>query len=123
MPSRVRPFFTFSPYLLPFLTRSATINKKDLIRHGKNHHVARQQDADSAQQQQALYNQAQRQQRDPPQQQQAQQQAQQHIPMAAVTSPYQEHVEFIVQEEREAKSKMPNYKGLENFKLSDKMGE
>jgi hypothetical protein len=30
---------------------------------------------------------------------------------------------MIVQEEREAKSKMPHHKGLERFKLLDKMGE
>ncbi len=28
-----------------------------------------------------------------------------------------------MQEEREAKGKMPTYKGLENFRLIDKMGE
>ena len=34
-----------------------------------------------------------------------------------------EQVEQIVQEEREAKNKMPTYKGLENYKLLEKMGE
>lgn len=29
----------------------------------------------------------------------------------------------LVNEEREAKAKMPTYKGLENFKLLEKMGE
>jgi hypothetical protein len=32
-------------------------------------------------------------------------------------------VEKIVREEREAQEKMPMYKGLENFKLVQKMGE
>ena len=32
-------------------------------------------------------------------------------------------MEQIVQEEREAKSKMPVYKGLENYQLLEKMGE
>lgn len=103
----------------PFsLTRSVHI---DLIRHGKNHHAVRQQDAsDPLQHQQVQYNQPQRQQRDHTQHQQQQQQP---IPRSTVTSPYQEHVEFIVQEEREAKSKMPAHKGLEDYKLLDKMGE
>jgi serine/threonine-protein kinase RCK2 len=30
---------------------------------------------------------------------------------------------MIVNEEREASSKIPSYKGLENFKLLEKMGE
>jgi hypothetical protein len=36
---------------------------------------------------------------------------------------YAKEAEAIVKEEREAKSKMPVYAGLENFKLLDKMGE
>lgn len=36
---------------------------------------------------------------------------------------HREAAEMIVNEEREAKSKMPVYPGLENFKLLDKMGE
>ncbi|KAA1466271.1 Pkinase-domain-containing protein [Dentipellis sp. KUC8613] len=56
--------------------------------------------------------QAQQQQRDQPQSQQ-QPSAQQ----------YAHEAEMIVQEEREAKSKMPTYKGLERFKLIDKMGD
>ena len=39
------------------------------------------------------------------------------------SSKYRDHVEQIVQEEREAKGKMPVYKGLENYKLLEKMGE
>jgi hypothetical protein len=30
---------------------------------------------------------------------------------------------MIVNEERQAKNKMPTYKGLENFELLEKMGE
>jgi serine/threonine-protein kinase RCK2 len=41
----------------------------------------------------------------------------------AKSTDYSREVEAIVQEEREAKNKMPTYKGLENFKLLDKMGE
>ena len=53
--------------------------------------------------------------------QQAQAQTSKHAP--SNTNKYKEHVEQIVQEEREAKSKMPVYKGLENYKLLEKMGE
>lgn len=52
----------------------------------------------------------------------------QNVPAAAVANgakseDYTKQVEAIVQEERETKSKMPVYKGLENYKLLDKMGE
>lgn len=36
---------------------------------------------------------------------------------------YRREVELIVQEENEAKGRLPTYKGLENFKLLEKMGE
>ncbi len=36
---------------------------------------------------------------------------------------YTREVEKIVKEERAAKEKMPTYKGLERFKLIEKMGE
>ncbi|KAG8885902.1 hypothetical protein FRB97_009064 [Tulasnella sp. 331] len=41
----------------------------------------------------------------------------------AVSTPYSREAEMIVQEEREAKGKMPVYKGLERFKLIEKMGD
>lgn len=37
--------------------------------------------------------------------------------------PAHEIAKTLVSEEREAKSKLPIYKGLENFKLLQKMGE
>lgn len=40
-----------------------------------------------------------------------------------VSPNYRREAELIVQEENEAKSKMPTYKGLEKFKLLEKMGE
>lgn len=40
-----------------------------------------------------------------------------------VSTPFSKEAELIVHEEREAKSKLPNYKGLEQFKLVEKMGE
>lgn len=51
--------------------------------------------------------------------------AQQRVAVAdPMPSPgYRKEAELIVQEEKEAKSRMPNYKGLENFRLIEKMGE
>ncbi|KAI0643719.1 Pkinase-domain-containing protein [Trametes meyenii] len=101
---------------------------KNLIRHGKNHHSTRQQQDDAAYQ--PSY--PQQQQHQPSQHQRADQQSRQHReapqPQQQQTqkqaSPkYKEHVEQIVQEEREAKGKMPVYKGLENYKLVEKMGD
>ncbi|KAI0721951.1 Pkinase-domain-containing protein [Cerioporus squamosus] len=101
---------------------------KNLIRHGKNHHSSRQQEEAAyqhaytqsqmqQQQQQRAAEQQSRQQREAQQQQQQQQTQKQSNPK------YKEHVEQIVQEEREAKGKMPVYKGLENYKLLEKMGD
>ncbi|KAH9938670.1 kinase-like domain-containing protein [Fomitopsis serialis] len=58
------------------------------------------------------------QQQPPPQQQQPQAQRQQKD-----NAKFKEQIESIVQEEREAKGKMPTYKGLENYQLLDKMGD
>ena len=101
----------------------------DLIRHGKNHTARQHNDGGqyeyaSTQQQQQQYQpqyqqqQPQRQAREQPREGQQQPQTQK-----VVSPKYKEEVEKIVQEEREAKSKMPTYKGLENYKLLDKMGE
>ncbi|THH00416.1 hypothetical protein EW026_g2130 [Hermanssonia centrifuga] len=70
----------------------------------------------------------------PPQQQQQRQpreqtreqprdSSQQQQTQKAQAQKYKEELEQIVQEEREAKGKMPTYKGLENFRLIDKMGD
>lgn len=117
MPSRVR---SRSPHVCPPLTPTS-----DLIRHGKHHQAAAQADgkylsedthhsSDSA----PRGNQKQQQQSTPKQipadmQSVDQQQSPDH----------REAAEMIVSEEREAKTKMPTYVGLENFKLLDKMGE
>ncbi|CCM05665.1 uncharacterized protein FIBRA_07895 [Fibroporia radiculosa] len=105
---------------------------KNLIRHGKNHHAVRQQDeplqpyAVPQHQHQPAQ---QHRQRDmlPPQAVQPAQHEHQHEhhqqPAKKNSVKYKEHVESIVQEEREAQDKMPIYKGLENFKLLDKMGD
>ena len=107
------------------------LGASDLIRHGKNHHSARPQDDASYQH---TYTQPQMQQQQQQQQQQraaeqqsrhdreVQQQQQQQTQKHA-SPKYKEQVEQIVQEEREAKGKMPVYKGLENYKLVEKMGE
>jgi hypothetical protein len=44
-------------------------------------------------------------------------------PPPANSPPAREAAEIIVQEERKERSQMPTYKGLEEFKLTDKMGE
>ena len=95
----------------------------DLIRHGKNHHPPRQQDdaqyhyaaTSSAstitpQHNHAHHHKQSRDNRD-------------HRDRKSGTPRYKEEVEKIVKEEREAQSKMPSYKGLEQYKLLDKMGE
>ncbi|KAH9894187.1 Pkinase-domain-containing protein [Cubamyces lactineus] len=103
---------------------------KNLIRHGKNHHSTRQQQDDTAYQH--AYTQQQSQQQQLAQQQRAEQQSRQHREaqqtqqqqtQRSASPRYKEHVEQIVQEEREAKGKMPLYKGLENYKLIEKMGD
>ncbi|KDQ64700.1 hypothetical protein JAAARDRAFT_28344 [Jaapia argillacea MUCL 33604] len=105
---------------------------KNLIRHGKAHHAPRQdkhiieQDLypaqDSKKSQDIKRSQPQQQQapvvQSQPQTSSKQQQQQQQQQQA-----YTREAEMIVQEEREAKNKMPQYKGLENFKLLDKMGD
>ncbi|KZT74429.1 Pkinase-domain-containing protein [Daedalea quercina L-15889] len=114
------------------MARSHPRSLTDLIRHGKNHTV-RQHD-DAAPYTQPLYQQpaaAQQQtrQRDavtthqPPQPQQQQPQQQQGQRQQKDNTKFKEQIESIVQEEREAKGKMPTYKGLENYQLLDKMGD
>lgn len=84
----------------------------DLIRHGKNHHQTAKQHHHAPQ--------------DTHQPQQLQQVTVQpvskrhHDPTLPL---YAKEAELIVQEEREAKSKLPLHKGLERFQLIDKMGE
>nr|AVR59252.1 calmodulin-dependent protein kinase 3 [Ganoderma lucidum] len=97
----------------------------DLIRHGKTHHSTKQSE-DSAYQptyatQQPMQSQQQRTDQSRQQAQAQQHHTQKHAP--ANSNKYKEHVEQIVQEERQAKSKMPTYKGLENYKLLEKMGD
>lgn len=95
----------------------------DLIRHGKNHAQGGRQQDDQQHQYTA-------------QQQQPQQQPQQHQARDKTREPrsqqqqptqkahvYQEELEQIVQEEREAKETMPVHKGLEHYRLIEKMGE
>ncbi|KAJ3534760.1 hypothetical protein NM688_g7083 [Phlebia brevispora] len=81
-----------------------------------------------------LHQQPQQQQQQQPQQQQQRRQArdynrdqpregQQQQTHRAQEAKYREQLEQIVQEEREAKNKMPTYKGLENYRLVEKMGD
>ncbi|PIL36700.1 transporter [Ganoderma sinense ZZ0214-1] len=99
---------------------------KNLIRHGKTHHSTKQSE-DGANQhahnpQQPMQSQQHRADQSRQQAQAQQHQTSKHTPPSN-TNKYKEHVEQIVQEEREAKSKMPTYKGLENYKLLEKMGD
>lgn len=98
----------------------------DLIRHGKHHQAAAREqktsDPDSSRSPVSLDTP-----RGSPRQQQ--QQATHELPndvqfAEQSRSPdHREAAEMIVNEEREASTKMPTYVGLENFKLVDKMGE
>ncbi|KAF8974413.1 kinase-like domain-containing protein [Flammula alnicola] len=87
---------------------------KNLIRHGKHHNHNRQppqeskpdnnpDDSRGLRQQQPVIH--------PPQ------------PSVSKSPPAREAAELIVEEERRHKTKMPVYKGLENYTLSDKMGD
>ncbi|KAI0952025.1 hypothetical protein AcV7_007954 [Taiwanofungus camphoratus] len=112
---------------------------KNLIRHGKNHHPVRPQDDPAhnvyAAQHQPLPQQHQPrgQHREPPAPQQPPQQQHHHQPQQQpqqqqtqkhhASSRFKEHAESIVNEERQAKAKMPVYKGLDDYKLLDKMGD
>lgn len=97
----------------------------DLIRHGKNHHTSRQEESAHQPYSQQTQTQQQRtvdsQQQSSRQQKEAQHQQQQTQKHASPK--YKEQVEQIVQEEREEKGKMPVYKGLDDYKLIEKMGE
>ncbi|KAJ8456920.1 hypothetical protein ONZ45_g18526 [Pleurotus djamor] len=99
----------------------------DLIRHGKHHNHARQE-----QQQQyspdrstpvSSPTRAQHHQQQPQQQQQAPQVNAQHVQPEQQHHQARQAAEQIVSEEREAQAKMPTYKGLEEFKLMEKMGD
>lgn len=89
------------------------------MRHGKPHHddkpaaaesSTRQRERDRAQQQHAAR----------AEQQQPQKASNKH---EVVNSQAQRDAEAKVLEEKESKSKLPVYKGLERFKLLEKMGE
>jgi len=101
----------------------------DLIRHGKHHREDPPDVSASRRQNQQQYQQPQQpqQQQPQPQQHQQAQQAQhshkQANPEPQVTAAPRDVAEQIVKEEREAQEKMPTYKGLENFRLLEKMGE
>ncbi|KAF8665718.1 hypothetical protein AX16_000168 [Volvariella volvacea WC 439] len=82
---------------------------KNLIRHGKHHNQPRNDFPPS----ELPPNHS-------PHHAPSQQQRQTH---AAPPSAPRQAVQLIVDQEREAKSRMPSYKGLENFKLLDKMGD
>ncbi|KXN86361.1 Serine/threonine-protein kinase srk1 [Leucoagaricus sp. SymC.cos] len=103
----------------------------DLIRHGKHHHAARSDAVKSHDEQSAQPSQAHS--RAPRQQEQAPTQpAQAPLPahhnnrqnqQPMKSPPAHEIAQSMVKEERESKAKLPTYKGLEKFKLLEKMGD
>ncbi|EGO01858.1 hypothetical protein SERLA73DRAFT_177401 [Serpula lacrymans var. lacrymans S7.3] len=92
---------------------------KNLIRHGKHNH--RLPDSDPQQYTRTTP--------EPSHPKQRQQQTPAHPPEPDLTQQAQqkrdskEAADMILTQEREAKTKQPLYKGLENFKLIDKMGD
>jgi len=104
---------------------------KNLIRHGKHHNHAGRSDAVKSGDDHSSSLQTNS--RAPRHQGQAHTQPEQAIPVAhsdnqqtqksMKSSHSHDIVKTMVNEEREAKSKMPTYKGLENFKLLEKMGD
>ena len=114
--------FVLSSHSFVWADGSCNLRAPDLIRHGKNHHSARLQD-DAAYQNTYPQSQAQQQQSQRTEQQARQRETQQQTQKRTASPKYKEEVEQIVQEEREAKGKLPVYKGLENYKLVEKMGE
>ncbi|KAH9994071.1 kinase-like domain-containing protein [Russula compacta] len=103
---------------------------KNLIRHGKNHVHLRQDDFPPSQSSAVpttdARSQPERRQRVDvqPQSQPKQQQPIQAQPVTTKHSQqYTREVEEIVREERAAMGKMPSHKGLERFKLVEKMGD
>ncbi|KAL4265582.1 Aurora kinase-like protein [Pleurotus pulmonarius] len=100
---------------------------KNLIRHGKHHNHVKQDNPPAAERESRFSSSSTRAQH----QHQQQLQQQQALPVNAqnthagqlpIPQP-REAAEQIVLEEKEAKEKMPTYKGLEQFKLLDKMGD
>ncbi|THH20132.1 hypothetical protein EW146_g1140 [Bondarzewia mesenterica] len=139
-----KSIFFFFFLLFDALVSDQSFSFLDLIRHGKGHNnkeadfsassavASNQQPPDGSQrshqrnQQQAQpRHHERRHHRDQQHQQQpaSQQQPQQPKEKGPGAQQYTREVEMIVQEEREAKGRMPQYKGLERFKLIDKMGD
>ncbi|KAL5527613.1 hypothetical protein ACEPAG_6414 [Sanghuangporus baumii] len=105
---------------------------KNLIRHGKQHHDHQRNQDIQTREKAASGSQATRvhekDQRAVPKQDQNlhvnQQQQSVAVKEQPMVSPnYRREAELIVQEENKEKSKMPTYKGLEKFKLLEKMGD
>lgn len=98
MPSKV--------FILPPPPRRCPNRPPDLIRHGKHHKHDVPENTPS-----------------PTRAHHHQQPQAPHQPQSLPSPSPREAAEIIVNEEREARLKMPSYKGLENFTLLDKMGE
>lgn len=113
---RIQKYLDLSLFHLLLLTPMTSF-LLDLIRHGKAHQSPRQPDGNADSVSPTTTSTHRKEQKEP-----KSPAKQQEIPKSPPV-PYQREAEIIVQEERQAKNKMPVYKGLERFKLLDKMGE
>jgi len=99
----------------------------DLIRHGKHHHAVRSDAAKNRDEQNTQLTQANpralRQQEQAHTVTHAAQHNVRQDQQSRKSPPAREIVQSMVDEERERKLKMPTYKGLEKFRLLEKMGE
>ena len=93
-----------------------TLPDTDLIRHGKAHQGQKQ---DESHQQQQHHHAVPPKERDYPDPHKTHHEPKDH----KKTADYSREAEMIVQEERKAKNNMPQYKGLERYRILEKMGE
>jgi serine/threonine-protein kinase RCK2 len=108
--------------LFPTITIIVLIRSIDLIRHGRHHHHVRH---DNNIPPDAQYSHSDDSTSGASARQQEQSDPDKSVPVPPSDPPptREEAAKMIVNEEREAKDKIPIYKGLEAFKLVEKMGE
>lgn len=129
MPPNVVDAFKSSVHFFPHISFSLSVSL-DLIRHGKHHHAARSEAVKNHDEQNTQRTQANS--RASCQQEQGHTVTQptqgvhynvRHDQESMKPPPAREIVQTMVDEEREKKLKMPVYKGLEDYRLLEKMGE
>jgi len=112
----------------PQLSHLTPLSDPDLIRHGKAHQGQRQggPEVDFVSPEHQQPHQQQRQhravppkERNPPEAHKHHNEPKDHMK----TADYSREAEIIVKEERQAKSNVPQYKGLERYRILEKMGE